>query len=99
MINSHLLLHPSVGDKLPAPQWIVALYLLLAGAKILAGCVGFILPADYRTEVSVNQWHIALVLAFSFMALILLFAGKRDIRAVHLGAVFLLIASASPSRS
>jgi tRNA A-37 threonylcarbamoyl transferase component Bud32 len=94
MINSHLLLHPSVGDKLPAPQWIVVLYLLLAGAKILAGCVGFIFARRLPNQVSVNQWHIALVLAFSFMALILLFAGKRDIRAVHLGAVFLLIASA-----
>jgi len=69
-------------------------YLFLAGAKILAGYMGFIVARRLPDQASANQWHVVLILAFSLMALILIFAGKRDVRSVYLGAVFLLIASA-----
>lgn len=79
---------------MPTAQWLVAVYLFLAGAKILAGYAGFILVRRLPDQVPAYQWHVVLILAFGFMALILIFAGKRDVRSVYLGAVFLLIASA-----
>ena len=75
------------------PYWVSAC-LLLAGSKILFGYLGFVIVSRSTALAPRYEWHLALLLAFNIMALILIFAGRRDARSVYLGGLFLLIASA-----
>lgn len=71
--------------------------LALAAIKALAGLGGFLLEPRHFVDPSLDSFppgvFFLLVLSFSAVAGWLLFQGRGDRRAVHLGAVFLLVAS------
>ena len=73
--------------------WVDVL-LVLAALKVAAGLTGLVLPAG-NTGGNVPPTLISLlnIIAFGGAASLLVLAGRRDPRAVHLGAFFLLVAT------
>ena len=76
--------------------WVDVL-LLLAAVKVAVGLVGLVvpLPADANTIGSGPPTSISVlnVVVFGGAAALLVFAGRQDLRAVHLGIFFLLVAT------
>jgi hypothetical protein len=79
-------------------RWLWAV-LAIAAAKIVIGVLGYsasLLGATIlEPGIMFPEFQAATVLAYSLVAVILLYAGFNDKRAVHLGGAFLLIASSS----
>lgn len=68
----------------------------LAGLKIAAGLVGAVLepvPVGPAGALFAPWIHVAVAVAFSSIGVLLLWTGSPDARAMHLGAVFLLVAT------
>jgi len=68
--------------------------LLLAAIKVSAGLAGFLVVRDAPIGAIPQEVFAALVLSFGITAGILMFGTRADVRSTHLGAVYLLIASA-----
>ena len=73
------------------------LLLLVAAIKVAVGLVGLVMPSPVADEALGNLPPTAIsllnVVAFGGAAALLIFAGREDLRAVHLGAFFLLVAT------